>query len=229
MVMKQEYGEKRMRRFLKYELDRYLQGRGGELVEEMPLMLVENQPYIHYRKGSLVMYALQDAIGEGNLNRAIKAYVKAVAFQHPPFTNSIEFLDYVRRAVPEERRSLVADLFERITLFDNKLVKATARKQADGRYLVKLEATARKLRADGQGNESEAVLDDWIDIGVFGEEKKEGKAEETVLFLEKRHITEKTPTVEVVVDGKPVKAGIDPYNKLVDRNSDDNRKAVSLL
>jgi ABC-2 type transport system permease protein len=28
--------------------------------------------------------------------------------------------------------------------------------------------------------------------------------------------------VKVIVDGKPVRAGIDPYNKLVDRNSDDN-------
>ena len=53
-----------MRKFLKYELDRYLSGRSGEVVEEMPLALVENQPYIHYRKGSVVMYALKDYLGE---------------------------------------------------------------------------------------------------------------------------------------------------------------------
>ena len=29
-----------------------------------------------------------------------------------------------------------------------------------------------------------------------------------------------------MVDEKPVRAGIDPYNKLVDRNSDDNLKKV---
>ena len=57
MVMEKEYGREHMRRFLKYELDRYLRGRGGELIEELPLMRVENQPYIHYRKGSLVFYA----------------------------------------------------------------------------------------------------------------------------------------------------------------------------
>ncbi|MGA8807063.1 MAG: hypothetical protein WB973_04235, partial [Thermoanaerobaculia bacterium] len=45
MVMEKEYGRDKMRRFLKYELDRYLAGRGGELVAEMPLMLVENQGY----------------------------------------------------------------------------------------------------------------------------------------------------------------------------------------
>ena len=34
-------------------------------------MRVENQQYIHYRKGSLVFYALREEIGEENLNRAL--------------------------------------------------------------------------------------------------------------------------------------------------------------
>ena len=35
MVMKHKYGADKMRKFLKYELDSYLRGRGGEkLVEE---------------------------------------------------------------------------------------------------------------------------------------------------------------------------------------------------
>ncbi|MEO7252341.1 MAG: hypothetical protein ABIW30_07025, partial [Arenimonas sp.] len=46
MVMEKEYGRAKMHRFLKYELDNYLSGRGGELVEELPLFRVENQPYI---------------------------------------------------------------------------------------------------------------------------------------------------------------------------------------
>src|SRR5262249_21032096 len=60
MVMKQEYGPDRMNRFLKYEMHQYLTGRGDERQKELPLALVENQPYIHYNKGSVAMYALQD-------------------------------------------------------------------------------------------------------------------------------------------------------------------------
>src|SRR5271168_4974342 len=40
MVQERQYGPKQMRKFLQYELDRYLTGRGGEAVEEMPLALV---------------------------------------------------------------------------------------------------------------------------------------------------------------------------------------------
>src|SRR5262249_41689882 len=43
MVQEHEYGQAKMRRFLKYELDRYLLGRGGEVAEELPLALNENQ------------------------------------------------------------------------------------------------------------------------------------------------------------------------------------------
>src|SRR5690606_1347447 len=92
MVMEHEYGPDYMRRFLKYELDRYLAGRGGELIEELPLLRVENQPYIHYRKGSLVMYALKDYIGEDSLNAALRRYIERVAFQQPPYTTSAELL-----------------------------------------------------------------------------------------------------------------------------------------
>ena len=56
LVMERLYGKEQMRKFLKYELDRYLRSRGGEVVEELPLARVENQQYIHYQKGSLAMY-----------------------------------------------------------------------------------------------------------------------------------------------------------------------------
>ena len=75
MVMEHEYGPDQMRRFLKYELDGYLSGRGGEIIEEMPLELVEDQPYVFYRKGSLVLYALKDYLGESVLNGALRRYI----------------------------------------------------------------------------------------------------------------------------------------------------------
>ena len=107
MVMQQEYGADKMRRFLRYELDRYLSGRGGELVEEVPLELVEDQGYIHYSKGSLALYALQDAIGEARLNEALRGYVASVRFQPPPYTVSTELVAAVAKVTPPERRQLL--------------------------------------------------------------------------------------------------------------------------
>ena len=74
------------------------------------------------------------------------------------------------------------------------------------------------MRSDGSGNESPMPLHDLIDIGVFTGKKDEEKP----LYLQKAWLTGPTQTFDIVVDQPPTRAGIDPYNKLIDRDSDDN-------
>jgi ABC-2 type transport system permease protein len=47
------------------------------------------------------------------------------------------------------------------------------------------------------------------------------------LYLKKEKITRERNTFEITVDEKPTRAGIDPYNKLVDRIADDNMISVT--
>jgi hypothetical protein len=222
MVMKKKYGDAKMKRFLKYELDGYLLGRGSERKKERPLFRNENQAYIHYRKGSIAMYALQDAIGEEAVNRALASYIRKVAYQEPPYTTSRELLAELRAVTPPEFQYFVTDLFETITLWENRAVSATSRDKGGGRYEVTLKVTAKKIRADDEGKQSETPMEDLIDIGVLGE----GDAP---LYLKKHRVKSGDSTFTLEVQGKPVKAGIDPVNKLIDRRPDDNTIAVSAL
>jgi aminopeptidase N len=215
-----------MRRFLKYELDNYLRNRGSELIEEVPLMYVENQPYIHYRKGSVILYALKDAIGEEKLNQALARYIQDTAFQQPPYTTSPELMRYIREVTPPELHYMLTDMFETITLFENRVKEATYTQRPDGKFDVDLTLEAGKVRADGQGVETRIAINDWIDVGVFTEGKDGKETGEKVLYLKKHRITQPTTRLKLVVDQAPARAGIDPYNKLVDRDSDDNRKRV---
>jgi ABC-2 type transport system permease protein len=136
MVMEKDYGADHMRKFLRHELDRYLRGRTQEMDEEAPLMLVGNQSYIYYAKGSLVMYALREYIGEETFNTALRKYIKATAFQGPPYTNSIEFLSYVRDAVPEAYQYLIEDMFETITLYDKRSTIEQSKRRCTARNTV---------------------------------------------------------------------------------------------
>jgi aminopeptidase N len=217
-----------MRKFLKYELDRYLSDRGGELVEELPLYRVENQQYIHYRKGSLVFYRLREEMGEEALNRALKRYLEDKGFQQPPYTTSKELIEYIRAEAPAGAQQLITDLFEKIAFYDNRVVEAKATKRDDGRYDVALSLKAAKVYSDGIGKETPAAIDDEIEIAVFARAPGAKEADEKVLFLERRRITEAEPAITVTVDELPFEAGFDPYNKLIDRVSSDNRKRVEL-
>ena len=65
---------------------------------------------------------------------------------------------------------------------------------------------------------------DYIDIGVFGEEKINGDTKSKELYLKKHKITAIHNKITLVVNEKPIEVGVDPYNKLIDTNSNDNRR-----
>jgi aminopeptidase N len=229
MVMKHLYGDDKMRRFLKYELDGYLSRRGGELVEEQPLMRVENQQYIHYNKGSLVMYLLQDRLGEAAVNRAIRSVLEKYRFKGAPYPRSIELVEAFRReARSAEDQALITDLFERITVYDLKVGESKATKRADGQWDVAVPVEARKSYADGQGNEKPAALADRIAIGLFTAAPGSGAFDRrNVLTMQRQPLRSGRQVFRFVTDRKPTHAGVDPYNFYIDRNSEDNVGAVT--
>jgi aminopeptidase N len=227
LVMEQLYGRDQVRRFLKFELDRYLRARGGEVVEELPLARVENQAYIHYQKGTLVMYWLKEVIGADKVNRALSRFLAAHAFKPAPYPTTLDFLRLLREEAGPQHDALITDLFERITLVDVKTTAARAVKRDDGRYDVTLEVEARKLYADGKGKETEAPLDEPFEVGVFtAEPGRKDFSAKSILFFERRPIRTGKQTLSLTVDQPPKFAGVDPYNKRIDRNSDDNVKRV---
>jgi ABC-2 type transport system permease protein len=227
MVQEAEFGPHKMRRFLKYELDNYLRSRGGELIEELPLMYVENQGYVHYRKGSLVMYALADYIGEDAVNRALRRFLERYAFAGPPFPTARDLVDEFRAEAGSEHQQMITDLFEKIVLFDLQVTDANAEPSPDGGYDVTMTVAARKLEADGAGRETEVPLDYLLDVGVFpaAGDSSSGDLPEPLL-LQKQRIVTGDNVLKLHVNEVPARVGIDPYNKMIDRNPDDNLRRL---
>jgi ABC-2 type transport system permease protein len=227
MVMKQTYGAPMIRKFLKYELDRYLRARGGEVIEELPLERVENQPYIHYNKGSLVMYRLADQIGEDNVNAALRDLLARYAFKAAPYPTMLDVVAAFRAHAPADKQALITDLFEKITLYDLKTKGAVVKKRADGKFDVTVTIDAQKKYADGKGKETVAPLNETMDIGLFtAEPGKKGFDAKDVVSFERRPIRSGVQTFTFTVAKAPKFAGIDPYNTVIDRNGDDNTVKV---
>lgn len=248
-VLEHTYGKGQMRKYLKEALDSYLRGRTMEQLKENPLMYNENQQYIHYNKGSLVMYAMSDFLGEKVFNSFLKQYVAQVAFQDAPYTTSLEFVDLLKRNTPDSLQYAIKDMYETITLYDNVMHKVTSKKIADNKYQVDIVFNVAKYRADDKGkrvykdgrNGADSLkakidgkdivslpLADYVEIGVFAEPKKSdhGFQTEQAIYLKKHKINKIDNKITLFVDKKPFEVGIDPYNKLIDTNSDDNRKRI---
>jgi len=223
MVMEKKYGKHQLRKFLKSELDKYLRGRGKESEGELPLYKVEDQPYIHYRKGGLVMYALTDYLGEDVVNRALKRFVENHAFKSTPYAISTDFIGYLKEETAGKHDELIDDMFKRITMFDLKFDNGTVTELPDGRFKVTINVEASKHYEDAIGNKTSATLNMPIDIGLFTRNPStRGFTESDVIVLNKHQLVSGTNTLEFIVNKKPLFAGIDPYNKLIDTQSDDN-------
>jgi hypothetical protein len=221
MTMKNTMGSSRMRRFLRYDLQEYLMGRARENNRELPLAHNENQSYIHYHKGSLAMYLLQDLVGEDAVNGVLHGLIAEYAFRGPPYATVATLVERLRGITPPDKAYLIDDLFESIVLYENHADSATARRRPDGRYEVEIHATAGKVRAGEQGEEKALPLRDYIEFGV---DDQDGNP----LARERRLVTQADQRVVLVVDGRPARAGIDPDNKLIDKKPTDNLQPVDI-
>jgi aminopeptidase N len=211
---------------MKYEMDNYLRSRGTERIKEMPLMRVESsQGYIHYRKGSVVMYYLRERIGEDAINRALRKLIARYGYAQPPYPTSWDLVDALREQTPLQDQYLLKDLFEEITLFSNRALSATATKRADGKYDVTVVVETHKYKADTKGVETEVPVDDWIEVGALAA-PQQGNRYGKVLARQLVHMTGTHGVYTFVTSDLPEKAGIDPLLLLVDRLPDDNLKRV---
>lgn len=245
-VLENRYGKTQMHKFLKEALDSYLRGRTWEWKTENPLMLNENQQYIHYNKGSLVLYAFSDLLGEEQFNQIIQGYIADVAFQDAPYTTSLEFVQHLKNGTPDSLQYFITDMFETITLYDNKVVETKVTELSNGKFQVDIEFNVAKYRSTPEGESiykdenghymsfgegkdkiESLPLKDYIEIGIFGEKEKIGKYEQdTEVYLKKHYIDQINNKISITVDEKPTEVGVDPYNKLIDIDSNDNRKKV---
>ena len=186
-----------------------------------------NQGYIHYQKGGLALYYLAEMIGEQRINAVLKQIIEQYAYKGPPYPNAYALVDRLREQTPEELRYLITDLFEEITIFENKTLDATAEKMDDGKYLVKITVECAKKKADEKGEETVVQMDDFLEVGAFAKPEagnRYGKA----LHRERVRLTDGKHNIQFVVDQIPYQAGVDPRNLLIDLVPADNLKKVKI-
>ncbi|NJO04038.1 MAG: peptidase M1, partial [Bacteroidia bacterium] len=176
---------------------------------------------------------VQDYIGEARLNSAFQKFMENAAFREkPPFATSNEWYGYIKEVVPDSLKYLAEDGFEKITLYENRVKKAEFKETGKDRYQVKLTVETKKIYYDGLGKETgQGKKADLIEIGIFGPDgkNKHGMTKKTPLYIKKHWLKPGEHILEFEVKGRPVKAGIDPYNKLIDRVPDDNLIPVTAL
>lgn len=220
MVMKKRYGENLMGRFLRRELDSYLNGRSGEKKKENPLMDIEYQQYAYYNKGSMAMYSVMDLIGEEKMNQFLGSFVKKYAFAERPYVTTHQYYDMLKTHIPAPLQVLADDQLKRITLYKNRVVSAKGKKRSDGLFEVTLVPELGKMYVDSLGgNEQNKPFAGSIGVALQTKEFVVKPSE--VLVMEKKELVSGKPLV-LVSKQKPTYVSLDPLHTLTDIKPEDN-------
>jgi ABC-2 type transport system permease protein len=228
VLAEKKYGRDNMKWILRDQVDFYTFIRRRMEGKEHPLVKAD-QWYIWGGKAGLALYTLKDLMGEDSLNAALRDFKDAYAFKkQAPFAGSNDLYRYLQKHVPDSLQYYLTDTWQKITLYDNKVTELKAIPTGKNNlYKVTLTVNVDKVWIDDKGNDVPAKnMNDYIDIGVFAANviNKEGRTVTSPLYLQRYKLTAGKHTVNIMVKGKPVNAGIDPYNKLIDRIPDDNVK-----
>ena len=219
MVMEKTFGIEAARRAYTFQMGHYFRAR-EQGVGEVPLLEMEYQPYIMYRKGLLAMYLLREYIGEPAVNTALRRFVDKHRAGVPPYPTALDVCAELRAVTPDSLQYLLTDLFETVTLWDVSTRRASVEQTATGEYVVTIDVVAKKVRVDNAGDETEVPMDDVIEIGVYA--PADGDARRDPLYLKPQRIRSGEQTIRITVPRMPASAGIDPLRKLIDRYGYDN-------
>lgn len=224
-VMQKEYGEVKLRKFLAYELDAYLKGRASEYLEELPLMRAENQDYIHYRKGSVVMMAIADRMGFDALNRAIATLITQFKFSTSQLATTLDLLAAIKAEADIKDYAFIEQQFNQITIYNIRLASASL---SENKEQVTLTVIAEQSRANGQGDETEQTFNDWVDVVVFDGDPNNFDVNTSILYRQKHLLQSGENTLTITLPNKENTLkeakyiGVDPFIRYIDRDSKDN-------
>lgn len=187
-------------------------------------------PYLSRRRAPFALYALSEYIGEERVNGALRRLLEKHRPAEAPLATTLDLYRELQAVTPGSMRYLLHDLFEVNAFWELETERVTAKQTPAGTWQVTLDVRARKRVYDRAGVETEVPMDEWIPIGVFAPAEKGKEELSAPLYVRKHRIRSGEQRITVMVTGKPVWAGIDPYHLLdwEERDDDDNIKGVKI-
>lgn len=221
-VLDHLHGPGAVRRCLGYELEGYLRGRAGAYRAEAPLVRAGQRPYVYYRKGAIVLRAVEELLGGERMARVLGALMAEHGGPGGKITPE-HLVDALARAAPARDRWLVREWMEEVVLYDLAVEAVEARPLGGDRYAVTMTVSVAKERPGDGHPRALRVVDEPLGIAVYGAHPDVGGEP---LHLATHRLDGGRQTITLEVDGPPAYVAIDPYRLRLDRTPGDDLRRV---
>lgn len=225
-LMQSTFGKQKVADMLEYELDRYLRGRSRETIEELPLMREENQAYLHYNKGAIVMMSLLDLLGEKSLNNALKNFLNDASSNKGNYPTTLDLLQHIKRHASPIESIKIDELFGQIILYDLAVTDAKVSKGDKEQYQITVNIVAHKINADVHGQDQRLAMNEVIDIALFKQDDEQMPKQR--VYLGAHQIKSGDNRIIITTNELPSSIRIDPFIRFIDRDIRDNSKVIAI-
>ncbi|MBO9592424.1 MAG: ABC transporter permease [Niabella sp.] len=216
MCYKKMYGTDVLVNRVNVHKDLYLSSRNQS--DEPPLFrLNPAQSYLSYDKGMVIMYQLYLRLGEARINSALKSFYQQHAYPGPVPVSTDLLQALYAVATPSDTAKL-NEWFRQVVTYDLVLETATASRQANNTYTLKLDAAVTKYREDGKGNTTTIPLNEPVDVLICF---AGGSTEKRVLQPVGNRIA-----ATLSLTQKPLRVVLDPDLKFLNRSDAAKEKTI---
>ncbi len=158
-------------------------------------------PYLAYRKGPFALYALSEYSGEEQVNGALRRLLEKHRPGEAPLATTLDLYRELQAVTPDSHQYLLHDLFEANTFWELETERAAAVQNETGAWQVTLDVRARKVVVDEAGVETEVLMDDQVEIGVFAP-AEEGEELGKLLYVQMHRIRAGAQRITVTVPSR---------------------------
>ena len=121
MVLKHNFSQTKVDQFLTLQQEEHDTGQKKSEIVEVPLYLVEDDDHLYHNKGAIVMYKLQELIGEDSVNFTLQSFIVdwntqtgRVKKNVDRYPISRDLLSYILGCTPIDLRTEVLKLFTEV-------------------------------------------------------------------------------------------------------------------
>jgi ABC-2 type transport system permease protein len=222
-VVEETYGREHMHRLMRF----FRQPHPIPPIRQSVPLLQGKDPYAAYRKGPFALHCLSEYMGKERVNLAYRRLIEKQKAGLLPAATSMHLYRELQAVTPDTLQYLLHDLFAANTFWEMKTKRVSAKQNTGNEWQITLLVQARKVVVDPNGIEAVFPMNEWVEIGAFGQ-SGEGRDFGKPLYLQKHRIHAGEQTITIKVPGKPADAGIDPYHLLIDIEPYDNVERVEI-
>jgi ABC-2 type transport system permease protein len=212
MLYRQAHSQKKSLKLVKTHLDLYLSGRGYAPEVSLYKAGLES-PYLVYNKGMVVMYQLEQLIGEAQLNKALSLFFKNHAFPNPSPISS-DLLGCFYKVSPLAIHPKIDALFKEIITSDAKLETANLKELSNHKYEVSFSGRVQKFKTNEKGRKIKVANDPQIEVGI---ETADGQLQVGTFLIKNGTVSGK-----ILAAKKPTQIILDPLLKNLEISMQDN-------